>query len=392
MNSVCCLAVALVAALPGVELSTLDGKAHTGQLQRLTGTSVVLATAGDKLEVPVADVLEIRLDNREDRTPPAEPLLAVSLSDGSHVACTEVVAEGNRAVLQSPRLGRVTIPYTALANVRFVGFDANVEGAWRELCQREHKQDLVVVRKENVLDHYEGIVGAIEPQTVKFLLDGEEIPVKRAKAFGLILARPKQETGDTLCRISLLGGDLIHVRELMGDADGLQAELLTGVRVSVPLEAVAKIDFSGGKVLYLSQVEPRVVKYTPFFDHVWEYRRDRNLDGGPLRVGGKTYARGLAIHSRTLLSYRLGGDYRRFQAVMGIDQTVELAEHGREVRVVISGDGNTLLETNVSGADDAQEIDLDVSNVRDLEILVDFGRDQLDIADHLDLADAKVIK
>jgi hypothetical protein len=156
----------------------------------------------------------------------------------------------------------------------------------------------------------------------------------------------------------------------------------------VPDEQVLSLDFSSGKVRFLSQLEPREVKYTPFFDQVWTYCRDRPRDGGSLRLGNKEYARGLWIHSRTFLKYRLSGDYRRFQAVMGIDQAV--APLGN-VHVVISGDGKTLLESDVRGSDPPQNLDLDVAGVRDLEILVDFGGD-LDIADHLDLADAKVVK
>ena len=61
------------------------------------------------------------------------------------------------------------------------------------------------------------------------------------------------------------------------------------------------------------------------------------------------------------------------------------------MHVVISGDGNPLFEADVRGSDPPRELDLDVTDVRDLEILVDFGGD-LDISDHLDLAEARVIK
>ena len=43
--------------------------------------------------------------------------------------------------------------------------------------------------------------------------------------------------------------------------------------------------------------------------------RDRNLHGMPLRLGNKTYSRGVSIHSRTFLRYRLAGDYSRFHNV-----------------------------------------------------------------------------
>jgi hypothetical protein len=281
--------------------------------------------------------------------------------------------------------------------VRFAPFEPKLEEAWNEFAERETKQDMVVIRKGDVLDHYQGVIGDIDAQSIKFLLDGEEIPVKREKVFGLVLARPQQNPDGALCRLSLLGGDILYVRSVEGAEAGLQAELMTGTRLQLPWPALASLDFSRGKIVYLSQIEPREVKYTPFFDITWRYRRDANLtDGGPLRLGGKDYARGLAIHSRTFLSYRIGGEYRRFQAVMGIDQAVEKLGLeqvlGRNVHVVISGDGRPLFEADVRGSDPPQELDIDVSNVRDLEILVDFGSDQLDIADHLDLADAKVVK
>jgi len=50
-----------------------------------------------------------------------------------------------------------------------------------------------------------------------------------------------------------------------------------------------------------------------------------------------------------------------------------------------------LFEADVRGVDKPQILDLDVQDARDLEILVDFGRD-LDIGDHLDLGDAKLIR
>jgi hypothetical protein len=121
---------------------------------------------------------------------------------------------------------------------------------------------------------------------------------------------------------------------------------------------------------------------------VSEYRRDRSLDGKPLSLGGKTYARGLAIHSKTTLRYRIAGEFTRLKAVMGIDDSV-CRQYG--VRVVISGDGKALFEGDVRGTDAPRPLDLDVAGVRDLEILVDFGGD-LDSCDHLDLADAKLLK
>ena len=177
---------------------------------------------------------------------------------------------------------------------------------------------------------------------------------------------------------------------LTGSAEGLKAKLVSKVEVSLPLDQVKVIDLSQGKLRYLSQMEPREVKYTPYFDITWEYRRDANMDGGPLRLGSKVYSHGLCVHSKTLLKYRLGGEYRRLQAVVGIDHLVASNGFG-DCRLVISGDGKPLLDADVKAKDSPRPIDLDVSGVVVLEVLVDFGGN-LDISDHLDLADAKLVK
>ena len=115
-----------------------------------------------------------------------------------------------------------------------------------------------------------------------------------------------------------------------------------------------------------------------------------NIVPTPLRLGNKVYARGLCLHSKTQLKYRLGGEYRRLQTVIGIDHLVASNGYG-DCRLVISGDGKSLFEADVKAKDSPRPIDLDVEGVVMLEIQVDFGGN-LDISDHLDLADAKLVK
>ncbi|HLQ44370.1 MAG TPA: NPCBM/NEW2 domain-containing protein, partial [Planctomycetaceae bacterium] len=214
--------------------------------------------------------------------------------------------------------------------------------------------------------------------------------VKRDKVFGLVFARRQGLSKAAPVRVELANGDVLMAASLTDSAEGLKAKLISNVEVPLPLEQVKVIDLSRGKLRYLSQMEPREVKYTPYFDITWEYRRDTNMDGGPLRLGSKIYSRGLCVHSKTLLKYRLGGDYRRLQAVVGIDHLVASNGFG-DCRLVISGDGKPLLEADVKAKDSPRPIDLDVSGVVTLEVLVDFGGN-LDISDHLDLADAKLVK
>jgi hypothetical protein len=96
----------------------------------------------------------------------------------------------------------------------------------------------------------------------------------------------------------------------------------------------------------------------------------------------------LTIRSRTELVYRLSGEFRQFLAVAGIDDRVRPAGN---VRLVISGDDRELFAETITGSDEPMPINLDITGVKRLKILVDFGQ-QLDLADCLDLCDARITK
>lgn len=386
---------AVIAAAPQVKLVTLDGDERAGELRAITSSGVTLAVEGadETLDTPLANVLEVEFAS-QDAAQPAPPLpIAIELSDGSRLDCAGLTLSAREAALDAGAYGKLSLPTAAVVSIRFVDPPGPHARTWDELRERQSNRDLLVVKKGDVLDHLAGVVESIDDRSVHFLFEGNKIPVARERVFGVIYAGRERPRGEAICELRLAGDNRLQARSLALKDDSLEAELLAGGKLSVPVAAVRALDFSLGKVRYLSQIEPREVKYTPFFDITWEYRRDSNLDGEPIRIGDQTFRRGLCIHSKTLLRYRLGGEYRRFQAVMGIDRAV-----GREgdVRVTIGGvtTGNqarTLYQVDVKGTDPPIPLDLDVTGLRDLEILVDFGGN-LDIADHLSLGDARVIK
>ena len=381
-----------------VTLTTLSGGQHVGQLRNLTASAVLLATGEGDREIPAAELMQMRFSVPATSAAGRKALLQVELIDGSLLACSQIRSSGKKATVTSPSLGSLSLSISAVRSIRFASSDTDLDSAWNELRGRQRNDDSLVIRKQNertaVLDYIDGVMGDFDENSIKFLFDGDEISVKRERVFGIVFYRRETSGGDPFCRVELNDSSIVNAKAvssaLASKGEQFRIHLAAGPEVSVPFQALRTLDFSLSKVRYLSDLEPRDVKYTPYFDVVWEYRRDRNLDGGMLRLGNTSYARGLAIHSKTLLRYRIGTEYRRFQAVMGIDRVISDRNLG-DVHVVFSGDGKQLLEADVRGADEPRLIDLDVSGVRDFEILVDFGAD-LDIADHLDLADARFLK
>jgi hypothetical protein len=114
----------------------------------------------------------------------------------------------------------------------------------------------------------------------------------------------------------------------------------------------------------------------------------REGDTAVARSATKTFSKGLALRSRTEITYRLPPRYQRFMAIAGIEPATTTAGH---VRLSIFGDDRALLETEVTGDQPPHPIQLDISNVKRLKILVDFGQN-LDTGDWLNLCDARIAK
>ncbi len=170
-----------------------------------------------------------------------------------------------------------------------------------------------------------------------------------------------------------------------------------GVELSLQSAQLSKIDFSSGNTIWLDELQPESLDWRPFvasklphdrLASLFDPRRSAGLGGKPLELGDQLFQRGLAIRSRTEMTYRLTGDYRRFHAIVGIDDRVR---EGGNVLLTITADDRELFSQTVTGRDEPISLELDISGARRLKILVDFGA-ELDIADHLNLCDARITK
>ena len=114
---------------------------------------------------------------------------------------------------------------------------------------------------------------------------------------------------------------------------------------------------------------------------------DKSVAGNALKIGSKTYSKGLGAHaaSRTVLALRK--KYGRFQSDIGIDA----GSAGGSAIFQVFGDGRKLYESGIRRkADAALPIDVSVEGVDSLELVVTDGGDGI-TNDHADWADAKLI-
>src|SRR5579863_4910107 len=224
---VLCLAAVGAAEPPGpaggrfpAELTTLTGHRHTGSLEEILGDQATLKTRGGNVRVPLAEVLELRMIRPKTAVLVDSRRTELTLTDGSHLFWTSLGVNNQQVAVETAQLGKFTVPITAVGSIRLANLDPTVAESWKELAAREVTQDMLVIRKGNVLDHLDGTVGAIDETTIRFVFDGEERTIKRGgKIFGIVYARRNAEAGKPICELTTSGGDLLKAQSAGGTPD-----------------------------------------------------------------------------------------------------------------------------------------------------------------------------
>ena len=209
----------LVAALPlpAAEIETLDGNRHAGELAELTDASAILQQGQSSVTLPLANVVEVRFPGASP--PEASTGSRVAFIDGSRLTLSGFLVTGDKARCETS-FGKFTLSVARLSHVRFGISTTKLDEAWAALLARESKNDLLVVKKEDVLDFLSGETGDVGGKgdandKIGFLLEGDEVPVARDKVYGIIFHRRIPSLPKSVCQVRLTTR---FIRESVEDA------------------------------------------------------------------------------------------------------------------------------------------------------------------------------
>ncbi|MBL8848481.1 MAG: NPCBM/NEW2 domain-containing protein [Planctomycetaceae bacterium] len=387
----------LLSAAP-VEVHTLDGTTHVGSLTALQDGQLTLEVDGAPLQLNAADLLEVR---PAEVAPPDEFVLdrskAVRLIDGSLMFVSSFSLKDRQATAVSEILGEIKLPQAQVRSVRLAELETPVRAAWDALQEREAKTDLLVVRKTDALDFVGGVVASVADDGVHLLVNGRDVAAPLSRVFGIVFPQTAPDRREIACELVLSTGDRLVLKNLTVQDDQLSGALLAGPQISVALAQVQLADFGLGRIRYLADL-PETAVYKPVglitSEDVLRLRKNMNSVGDSFIVGKESFDRGLWVHSGTTLKYRLNRDYRRLQAVAGVDRSASgCARVNPTIAATFIGDGRVLLQSQFGWDGDPLPLDLDVSGVRDLEIRIEpASADTIGACEHLVLADARVVK
>jgi hypothetical protein len=409
--------LAAVATAAEVSAARLDGTTTTGTLRQWDDDQVMIATSAGDQQLATRQLISLRWQLApKSSTSDAKDEGVAELIDGSILPVKSIRIEQSKAALTLARPAAandetLSLPVGKLAAIRFRLLEGALGRQWEEIRHQNLANDVLAVLKRDgkSLDYVEGVLGEVSDDKIEFKLEGEIQRVDRAKIAGVIFYRPDRRTKEEP-RASIQGRSGLRVSATHVELKDLRLELTTGAgaKISWPLDDISFADFSAGKLVYLSDIEPAsenwipLVGLPPTATVALEYgqpRRDKSAYGGPLtllmkddesaaQAAPRSFNKGLALRSRTELVYRLPEGFKRFIAVAGIDPATATSGN---VQLVISGDNRVLLESEIAGDQPPQPIQLQIAGVKRLKIIVDYGQN-LDTGDWLNMCDARIVK
>jgi hypothetical protein len=374
------------------EVRTLSGKTIKGKVVGITASEVVQQGEAGPVKTPLAQVLAI--DLRPAGKGAAETAhTLVRLVDDSSLLCRQVQIKGNEVELTLLSGQAAKLPLSAVAWLLKEAQDGKVRAKWDQIVSANVKRDRIVVLREGELAVLEGTLGDADAQgkTIQFRPEsGEPIQAHLDRLHGLIFYRTELPSESAVCRVYDTEGDVLAASKVSVAGDAFQLTTPAGLKLDLQEKVLARLDYNRGKLTYLSDLEPVKVVERSRAGLLVRYQRDKNLDGQQPIVlvnQGKAaeFNKGLSLHAYTELEYDLGGKYKDFKAVLGVDARTGSDSHAI---VTIECDGEKKFSATVS-ADVTVPIALNVRDVRRLRIIVS-SQNFLDLHDHATLAEARV--
>ncbi|HLJ95816.1 MAG TPA: NPCBM/NEW2 domain-containing protein [Gemmataceae bacterium] len=379
---------------PLFDLHPADGVVATGSLQQLRDDWSVSLGGTKPIQVKGTDLISLR---RSQTALPSTPRgERVVFTNGDQLPGTplELRAERIRFQAQIGTDAELNLPLSAISLFWFPapqGIDDGDRLHPRSAAQRR-KGDCALLRNGDLV---EGTLTALDAGEIHLdTAKGKEVQIARSKVAVLALStelarifRPKGVYG----RLVLTNGARLSLLSAQANGEELIGKTFFGASVRIPVRQIIALDLRQGRAVYLSDLEPRRYEHTPYLGVHWPYTKDTSVAGNELRVGSSTFDKGIGMHSQSRLTYDLGGRYQWFEGSVGLD---DRTGHEGSVLIEILVDGKPAdwgTARELTGRDKPLPVRVRVAGARELTLAVLFGRHG-DVQDHVDWADARLIK
>lgn len=384
--------VATVPSDPIFVVQKLDGSTVSGQIRQIGPKDelVITKTQGTPETIPVRKVLKLTREGEMLNYTPSRSILLFPRGDRLF-RCDGLVTTDMSLQFRQPSLGALSIPLDSVLGVVFsVPSDADALDRMLDRVRAEPRKSEVLWLSNG--DRLTGNLVGLDSMKIKFQNEDGTVSLDRAGIQALEFDPAlvnEARTESLMLELIALDGSRLGLSGARVEQGNLVGVSRFGATLRIPVSELASIHVRSPDVAFLSEREPAKAQYVPYVGPTRPYRRDATVDGHPFRLGGQFYDRGLGTQSRTFLAYRLDPNDRRFQALVGLDDSA--GPLGSVVfRVLVDGK-ERFTSPAMSARDTPRPIDLDVSGAGVLILITDFG-ERGGVRDVADWVEARLVR
>jgi hypothetical protein len=350
---------------------------------------LTLALPAGQKRIPLEDLVNIATAARA--APHAAHGQQIGLANGDVLYGPIAGAQAEAVLIDAVDVGTIAVSLDA---IRRIDTEQASQPAFQEAVQwfdrsNQNDEDRILLTNGDIV---RGFIFAIDKEglSIDSSLGEMTIPHRLAVAVRLASSKTPPPPPEALRLIlSFRSSGRLTMTDLTWTGNVIEARLLEGQTVRLEAERVTRVDVAGGRWVWLSRFRPISYQHTPMLSLGWDYRNDRNVVGGPLRVAGNAFDHGVGVHSRSILTYDLKGTYEEFVTSFGMDD-----ESGpyADVSVEILVDGKRRFErSKIRRGTLYGPIRLDVTRANRIELITDFGENG-DVQDRFDWVESALIR
>ena len=407
MHIVLMLFVAALVPVEDARLISRSGESLTGELQQLDPTSVRIAG----VDHPISQTVSLGFD----RTP----------VEWKHDGAECYLVDDSKLVVESwtirDQVVEVKMPCGEMLQIKSRDVRAiktrqqpqQQSEAWQAISlSKPTTGDAIIIQRGGALETLEGRIGDVEDDKVGFTLDETTANINLKKIEGLVFYHATgRELVSPVCQLKLVDGSTLNLRDFSFRDGQFACESVAGVTLTLNLSSLDGLHFGLGRAVYLSELEPASVEWSPLMagSTIASYLRqmslpktDRAFDGNPLSLivfpdpnfpgvrERREFSQGLAVKSGTKIAFALDEQYKRLTGLVGFDPQ---ASASGNVRLTIRCDGQRVFDQAMTNEQFANpvDLDLDVEGISRLVIEVDY-HDGRTVGDVLHFCDLKAVK
>lgn len=343
-------------------LSRTDGTQTLGRIIGVRGSGdtgeLVFASKGVESIVPWTAMLGI-----QGPSPKVNAAVAVYLVGGDELKGVITGGDTNGDTLTlDTALGSLRVNLDRLRTLVFRE-RAKARGPERFRIEGDDFDEALFLEAGRGLDVHGGEIDRITERGIYFArLDDEDELARMYRFETLVGLAIKESAGGAPekpggWRMTTTAGIRLRVELLGADANRLRVRSEFG-EFSLPYSSISALTRLTGSRIYLSDLTPvRVAELGDDGDldrgPLYSFQRDRTVSGGVffdqrspadgfLVVDGRTYGKGLGVHSKCLLTYRVPPKMTRFLAWVAIDDEVKALGIKGDADVVVRSGGAVL--------------------------------------------------